>query len=411
MADPGPTPPPGEAARLLRAVYGATFFIRFAFGLTLSVTAAYIAGHYTGFSAADVGTVGAVAVAAPVGEFTTVLLSGVVADRRGRFPVLFAGMTAGALLFLLVSFSRSVDGLTVANFFFGVASGAILAASLAVIGDLAALGSRGLAMGRFDAVNLLGWVVGFAAGLGLLGALPNSELGWIFRFGAGLLVAGIAFAYVESRGHRERPGARQFDLAAIRDAVLRRDVLLVAVPWLVIYMLIGAALVFLGVASAGVGVPTWELALLIGGGGLLLLLTQPSFGRLSDRFGAYRLMLVGTIGFVGLMGSLAGITAFGASPPLIAAAGVSALAALAYGPAALSALAAISRTMTRATTMAVYSLVISAGMILGVYGASTLYSQYQYIGIDIFFAVISVGLVVLTVVRGYDLRTGRATET
>ncbi len=410
MAEPAAPEPDTEAPRLLRAVYGATFFIRFAFGLTVSVFAAYILGHYTGLSASEVGTVGAVTAAAPIGEFTTVLISGVIADRRGRFPVLFAGMIGGALLFLVVSLTRSTVALVAANLLFGVASGAILAASLAVIGDLSERTSRGLAMGRFDAMNLLGWVLGFAVGLGLLGALPNSELGHLFQFGAVALGIGIAFAYRESRGYRERPGTRRFELGQVRDAVLRRDVLLVALPWLVIYMLIGAAFSFLGSAASGVGIATWEIAALIGGGGLLLLLTQPSFGRLADRFGAYRLMVVGTGGFLGLMGSLAGIAAYGARPELIAVAGVSVLAALAYGPAALSALAAVSHSLTRATTMAVYSLVISAGMILGLLGATALYSRYQILGIDIFFGLISVGLVILTVLRGYDLRTGRATE-
>ncbi len=398
----------GGRAHPLRAVYGATFFIRFAFGLTVSVFAAYTTGHFSGLSSAEVGTVGAVTAAAPIGEFTTVLLSGALADRRGRFPVLFGGMIGGGIIFLAVSFTRSVPELAAANLLFGVASGAILAASLAVIANLSERSGRGFAMGRFDAVNLLGWVLGFAAGLGLLGALPNGELPWLFRGGALALLVGILFALVETRGFEEVIGPRRFDLGQIREAVLGREVLLVALPWFVIYMLIGTAFSFLGSAGVAAGISTGELALVIGIGGLLLLLTQPSFGRLSDRFGAYRLMVVGTLGFLGLMGSLGAIATFGARPELLALAGGSALAALAYGPAALSALASVSHRHTRATTMAVYSLVISAGMIAGLLGATALYSALGLVGIDLFFSVIGVGLVILTVLRGYDLRTGRA---
>jgi len=402
-------PPPGEPSRrILRAVYGATFFIRFAFGLTVSVFAAYLTGHFSGLNLGEVGVVGVVTSAAPIGEFSTVLLSGIQADHYGRFPVLLGGMAASAALFVGVSLTRSAATLGTLNLLFGVASGAILAASLALVGDQTVVTVRGHAMGRFDATNLLGWVLGFAVGFGVLGSVPNSELPWVFRIGAVALVAGLLFAAAELRGYRERPGQVGMNLAEIRDAVLRRDVLLVALPWLVIYMLIGAAFAFLGSAGSGVGIPPYELGLLIGGAGLVLLLTQPLFGGFADRFGRFRLMAVGTAGFIGVMGCLVAITDLGARPELLGALGVSALAALAYGPAALAALADVSRQVNRGTTMAVYSLVISVGMILGLLGSSSLYSHLGSSGLTIFFGAIAVGLLLLTLIRGYDLRSGRS---
>jgi MFS family permease len=351
--------------------------------------------------------VGIVTASAPIGEFSTVLLSGIHADRYGRFPVLLGGMLAASGLFFLTSITRSAATLGVLNLLFGVSSGAILSASLAIVGDQSERLGRGRAMGRFDATNLLGWVLGFSAGFGLLGTLPNGALPWLFRAGAVALLAGLLFAGVEARGYREARGLPTFRLGDISDAVLRRDVLLVALPWLVIYMLVGAAFAFLGSAGSGVGVAPGEIALIIAGAGLVLLLTQPYFGTLADRFGRFRLMQVGTVGFLGVMVSLVAITTFGARPELLAVLGVSALAALAYGPAALAALADLSRTLTRGTTMAVYTLAISVGMILGLLASSNLYSHFGSLGIDLFFGGIAAGLLVLTVLRGHDLRTGR----
>jgi MFS family permease len=393
-----------DAPRLLRAIYGATFFIRFAFGLTVSVFAAYVTGHFTGLTASEVGLVGVVTAASPIGEFSTVLLSGIQADHYGRFPVLLSGMGGAAVLFVLISFTRDTPALGIANLLFGVASGAILAASLAVVGDRAATDVRGRAMGLFDSMNLLGWVLGFATGFGLLGSLPNPALPWIFRLGAAALVAGLTFALLERRGSAETKAPTPLRLSDLSDAVLRRDVLLLAAPWVVIYMLLGAAFGFLGSAGSGVGIAPWELAALIGGGGLLLLLTQPYYGTLADRYGRFRLMVVGTIGFIGALGSLVGIVQFGARPALLGLLGVSALAALAYGPAALAALADVSRSFNRGTTMAVYSLVISVGMILGLLGSSSLYAAFQQPGIELFFGIIAVTLAVLTLLRGRDLR-------
>ncbi len=405
MRDPSARPPAAAPDRLLRAVYGATFFVRFAFGLTVSVFAAYISGHFTGLSGGEVGLVGAITAAAPIGEFSTVLLSGIQADRYGRFPVLLAGMAGAAGTFLLVSGTRAGPLLSVANLLFGVASGAILAASLAVVADRADRTGRGAAMGRFDSMNLLGWVLGFAVGFGVLGSVPNGDLVWVFRLGAAALGLGLGFVLWEIRGETEPGRTATIDLRAIRDAVLRRGVLLVTLPWLVIYMLIGAAFAYLGSAGSGIGVPPWELAALIGGGGLALLVTQPFFGGLADRFGRFPLMVVGTSGFLGLMASLVAVISWGPRPELLGAVGASALAALAYGPAALAALADLTRLLTRGTTMALYSLVLSVGMILGLLVVSSLYSAFGPFGLDLFFALLAVALLALTILRGHDLRS------
>jgi MFS family permease len=393
--------------RLRRAVYGATFFVRFAFGVSISIFAAYIAGRTVPSDAETFGVIGLVSAMAPVGEFSTVLLSGISADRFGRFPILLGGMGSATILLLAASFSRQPLALGGINLLFGIASGAILASSLAVVGDQAARTRRGNAMGRFDALNLLGWIVGFAVGLAGLGTLPNALLPDLFRLSAGVLAAGVVFALVSRRGFREKPTVPAFALNLIRQAVFRRDVLVVVLPWLVIYMLIGTAFVFLGAASTGEGVPPLELSALIGGGGLVLLLTQPYFGTLADRFGRLRLMVIGTIGFVAVLGLAAAIAMYGPRPPLLGAIAFSALFALGYGPAALAALTDLSRTLHRGTTMAIYSLVISLGMILGLAVSTQLFAHLGTLGLDLFFAGVAISLVGLTTMRWYDLKTGR----
>lgn len=399
------------AGDLLRAVFGATFFVRFAFGLTVSVFAAFIVGHSSSLSLEEVGLVGLVTAAAPIGEFSTVLLSGLHADRYGRGPVLLAGMAGSLLLFVSISFTRSPPLLGVANLLFGVSSGAILAASLAAIGDASAAGTRGWEMGRFDAVNLLGWVLGFAVGFAFLGVLVNSLLPWVFRIGAVFLAAGFIFAALEMRRVREATRHPTFSLAEIRDALLRRDVLLVTLPWLAIYLLLGAGFVYLGSAATTVGIPPVELGALIGGGGLLLLLTQPAFGRLADRYGQLRFMVLGTIGFLSLIACVGFIATHGVSPVLLGLTGICALAALAYGPAALAALTDLSHRINRATTMALYSLVVSVGMVLGLAGSSSLASAYGTPGVLAFLAIIGVALGGLTLARVIELQRARPTLT
>jgi MFS family permease len=395
-----------EHTRPLVAVFSATFFVRFAFGITVAVFASYILGRSTGLGQGNVGTVGLVSALAPIGEFSTVLLSGVAADRYGRFPVLFSGMGGAAALFAGVATTRSPLLLGGLNLLFGVASGAILAASLAIVADRSGADERGLEMGRFDAMNLFGWVAGFAFGFGILGVVANSWLSYAFVAGAALLVAGLALAALLVRGLPIRQSRKGLALREVFEQAFRRGVLLVTLPWLVIYMLIGTALVFLGTAAKGAGVAPVDLALVIGGGGAILVVTQPYFGRLADRRGRMRMMTIGVIGFVALMALASLLVAYGPKPELLGGLGVSVLVALAYGPAALAALADLTVEMSRATTMAIYSLTISLGMVTGLLVSTQLYAYLGNVGLYLFFGGVAVTLVALTAVRYRVLTTG-----
>ena len=410
-----PVPATPNEGRPLLAVFGATFFVRFAFGITLAVFASYILGRLSNLSGNDVGTVGLIAAMAPIGEFSTVLLSGLAADRFGRFPVLFTGMTGSAVLFALVALTRSVYALGTLNFLFGIASGAILASSLAVIADRSTAVERGLEMGRFDAMNLAGWLAGFAFGIAILGLLQDGRLSlgflpWVFVLGAATLLAGLLFAWRLVRSVPRTVPAAGFPVRQVLENAFRRGVLLVTLPWLIIYMLIGYVLVFVGSASAGVGFSDLYLAAAIGGGGALLVVSQPRFGRLADRYGRTRLMNIGVAGFVGTMIFASLLIYLGPppSPVLLGALGVSAVAALAYGPAALAALADLASALSRGTTMAIYSLTISLGMILGLVVGTQLVALWGNLGYYTFFGGVAVALVILSLFRYREVRLGPA---
>jgi MFS family permease len=111
---------------------------------------------------------------------------------------------------------------------------------------------------------------------------------------------------------------------------------------------------------------------------------------------------------VGVLVGAALLANYGPDPLLLGSVGVSILVALAYGPAALAALAELSESITRATTMAIYTLVISLGMIVGLVASTSLFGWIGNVGLDLFFGVVGVLLVALTLLRYHDVRTGRA---
>lgn len=391
---------PPEEPRSLLAVLGATFLIRFSFGITTAVFASYVTGASTNLVPSEYSTVGLVTSLASIAEFLTVLFSGMAADRFGRWRVLAIGMGTAAVVTALFTLSRDPFALGGLNFAFGVASGAILASSLAIVADEAPRGSRGHVMGRFDAVNLAGWIIGFAVGLATWGAVSNVDLRWVFLIGTVALVMGLLFLRLILRRYPppvpSGPSRAPIDLRV----VFRPEVLIVILPWLAIYMLVGTALIFLGVSANSVGISPLYLAGIIAVGGALLTLTQPGFGRLADRFGATNLMLTGTAGFVLVLAGAAWLATVGSAQvgPVVVIA-VGAIGALGYGPAALSALATLSSSISRATTMAVYTLCVALGMTFGLLLSTQLYAAWGAGGLDLYFGFIALVLIGLAVAR------------
>jgi MFS family permease len=382
--------------RLLPAVFTATLLIRFGFGITLSVYAFYLG--------TSVGLVGAAAALAPALELSTVIFSGLAADRFGRLPVLRFGLALGVAVLLLMSTTRSLLAQGALSGVFGLASGAILASSLAFTGDVSPPEGRGREMGWFDAVNLAGWISGFASGYLLASVLPAARLNEAFWVGALAVLLGLGIVVGRARGYAEITAPRFFDWDRIRTALGNPDTLLIILPWTAIYMIIGALFTFLGPAARTLTIPLWELGLAILGGGAVLFLTQPFYGRRADRWGRDPLMHLGIAGFLGVLTSASVLVTFGAGRPLVsdlcyAGIGVSAFAALAFGPASLAALADLSKRLTRATTMALYSMMISAGMTAGILLASALFTVLGNPGVVTFFILVGVFLAGVTLWR------------
>ncbi len=393
-----------RAPTALLAVFVATFFVRFAFGITISVFTCYLTGRCTGLSGGDIGTAGEVNALAPIGEFTTVLFCGAAADRWGRFPVLYTGMGGAAALMFLISDTRSPLALGAANLAFGVASGAILASSLAVVAEFSGSEERGYEMGRFDAMNLFGWISGFAFGLGAEEFLSNGLLASVFVAGSAALLAGLLVSIALARNLRAHPRSSSFAFRTVVRSAFRTTVLVVTLPWLVIYSLIGAALSFLGPSASAIGIRPSYLALAIAGGGALLVVSQPYFGKLADRQGRTRMMTVGAVGFILTMLFASLLVAYGDPWYLLVGIGVSVLMALSYGPAALAALADLARELNRATTMAIYSLTISLGMFVGLLASTSLFSRFGPDGLYPFFGSIAAVLGILTGLRWVEAR-------
>lgn len=97
--------------------------------------------------------------------------------------------------------------------------------------------------------------------------------------------------------------SNQIRFRNIIQVLKERAVILLTLPWFIVFMMIGAVMTFLtGSTTQGqLNVPPRLVAAAIFGAGIGLISTQVFYGKLSDKYGRLPIMFVGTIGFVGIM--------------------------------------------------------------------------------------------------------------
>ncbi len=401
--------------RLPTSLYITTFFIRASFGIILATLPIYlnITSEFIGY--------GVVAAASPLFEIGTVLFIGTVVDRFGRKIVLLFGLLSAALFLFLLSLTKNLYVIFCINAAHGISAGAILVASLALLTDYAPDNRRGREMGAFDAFNMLGWVVGYAMGALFLEFLKGS-LWQTFIIAGAMALFGCVYCLVNIAEPKKYDVlCKKIRYRNIIDVLRRRSILLLTLPWFIVFMIIGAVMTFLTVSTSQ-GILTISPLLLSGIisiAGIILICTQVFYGRLSDKYGRLPIMVVGTIGFIGLM-TVIGI-GYGLAPtnsgedvknsilrfwPLLGFFGVMALA---FGPSALSSLADEAQEKTRGVTMAVYIIVISAGMFIGVPAVAGIFDNYGGSGVLFFMVGCAIGMFGLMIARYIQLKQRKIT--
>ncbi len=141
----------------------------------------------------------------------TIPLWGSLADRRGRKPVMLAGLAFFLLGSVLCGAATSMLSLVFARAVQGVGAGSLQPVAITIVGDLYTVEQRGRVQGFFGAV----WGSAGIAGP-LLGGLIVKALTWRWVFYVnlpfGLFSAAMLVAFFEERTERAQP-ARRVDIA------------------------------------------------------------------------------------------------------------------------------------------------------------------------------------------------------
>ncbi len=394
--------------KLLSSLYLSTFLVRMSFAISFIVFPLYLED-----SGVDSYLLYAVVLSlSPLLELSTVLGFGAYIDKAGRKTVLVGGAALSAVSLALLAASDDAGWVALVNGLHGVSAAAILVSSLALITDYAAHSNRGREMGAFEFVQVFGWLAGFGVG-GVLAEVFRSDLRYAFVVSAALGAVGCAYAWANvTEPKRHEHLAEQLGWSHLVSVLRQRAVVLLVMPWLLVYIMISSIFTFASKAGFEEAHLTgYELALLLGGGGMFLLVTFVLFGRLSDRYGRMPIMLVGAVGMVGAMATVGvfflvtgGDTGDPLLPWFLAPGGVFAFMAGAFGPAALASLADVSQRTRHGMTMGLYAFVISIAMTVGPIVSGAVIDAWEGPGMLALMGAIAVAMMAFVLARWRDTR-------
>src|SRR5881396_375611 len=283
----------GVLAKLgtLSILYLAVFLTRIGFGTILVIFPIYLRIESSFFA-------GAVIALYPVVEGVSALPVGAYVDFKGRRRVFLLGMAFISILTFVIGLSNNLVLVGGAHAIEGLAAAMVTIASLTIITDLTVQQNRGAGMGGFDLANLSGYGVGIMLGI-FFSNIFSSALGLSFLVISGIMGGAAIIVYFILR---EPPHVSQGvrSLKQIYNS-LTGDVVAILPIWFSLTILVGYY-IFLPRLVKNAGVTDLSqsgglllLALLVLGCGAVL------FGRLSDKIGRTKMVMIGALGELGFL--------------------------------------------------------------------------------------------------------------
>ena len=342
--------------RDLAVLYASVLASRVGFGVIIIVFPAYIS------SASDVAVAVALALY-PTLEAISALPLGQLCDTRGRKATFVTSLGYLAVLMALIGATRNIYAVATIHALMGVGAAGVTVSTLAMVTDLTGESNRGKGMGTFDFANVGGYAVGLVAGYSLRTYFA-ADLGLAFVATGAVIASAFVLGFAVLKEPLHPPGVADRSLNPLRAMDARAKSVLPV--WLGVNVLLGMVF-FLPRAFSGVGIGSGETAGLLLLGLVVLGTGAVGWGALSDRIGRGKVLVVGAVGIIGLLASLAASVGGGTASIIsyLPAIGPFALMTAAMVPTVLATVGDRAVVGRRGYAMGLYSVMLSGGTAVG----------------------------------------------
>jgi multidrug resistance protein len=230
-----------------------------------------------------------------VSVLATSIPMGAMSDRVGRRGPLLGGAIALAASTVLFAFAATLPLLFIARLVQGAADAVTWVVGFALIADLFRSEERGRVMGLVMSGTTVGFMVGPSIG-GWLYEVGGAELPYLVVAGLSVLCA-AGFAWMAAPPQRD-PGERVSLVRLLRAPAVATCAATVVLGGGTLAMLEPTFALFL---SESVGLGPTRIGLVFGAAAVVSASLHPAFGRIADRTGGRRLMLIGLAGIALLL--------------------------------------------------------------------------------------------------------------